>query len=80
MAKDPVESAYEAELRERIKKLRKKCGLTQEQVCARTGIKLENYKKYETRDTSVLPPHLFERVAHALDVSIAKLVTGRDEK
>jgi transcriptional regulator with XRE-family HTH domain len=78
MSKDPLETAFNENVRERIKRRRAAHQWKQEQVASKVRISIDRYKEIETRDA--IPRYLIASFASALGVSIAYLLTGHDEK
>ena len=62
----------------KIRQLREKAGLSQDQMVAKTGIPKRSYVNYESGSTDI-PLKKLQDVAIALDVSIADLVDEKKE-
>lgn len=73
---DPAEKSFNAALRRRLRELRERRGLTQEQMAVALGIQMDRYRKYETR--SMIPAFYMQRVALICGTSVEYLVTGQE--
>src|SRR5438067_1093303 len=73
----PASSEYTDALHDRMRAAREAHGLTQADLAKLLGLSRHAYEKYETR--SRLPHHLIEAFAQIVGVTIAWLVSGRED-
>lgn len=75
---DPAVRAFNEAFRARLRELRGKAGLSQEQLCELIGIPWANYKHMEGKRASRFPPHKLEKLSWALRKSCHYILTGRE--
>lgn len=75
---DDFEKNASKEYWERVKQLSKKNGLTQLELCQRTGIDIG---KFKSQVTNIVAPKVFDsqKIAECLGVSVEYLVTGKEK-
>lgn len=75
-----TEAEYHAQFQRRLVQLRMELEYSQETMARALGIKKDAYKKYETREKSQFPPHLYEQLAAVTHRSLEFIVTGREAR
>lgn len=70
------EAEFNEALCQRVRLLRKRRGMTSEQMAIALNVPKDRYRKYEYR--SPLPPYLIERFALITGSSIEFVLTGRE--
>lgn len=69
---------FDDAFRDRLRRLRKQCGLSQAQMADALGISSGNsYSKYENRSGSMLPLHYLPKVSAITGASLDFIITGR---
>lgn len=75
-----ADRAFYAAFRTRMKMLREKAKLTQEDLCDQVGIPLASYKHMEGSRASRFPLHKVDKLAKALRQSCDYVLTGRESR